>query len=144
MATTNPLADTNTSIQPVSSKAFCIAGINTDVFGFDELSPASKSISCLWLLHPRLQTKEIMASVAASCINDWNQRPSSDRTVGLIAVAFDQRNHGGRKVHDLANQACKCWNGLCGCTFEEGHLYFQSQELRSGHLPCHLTFQSHN
>ncbi|KAH9218820.1 hypothetical protein DL95DRAFT_359996 [Leptodontidium sp. 2 PMI_412] len=105
MATTNPLADTNTSIQPVSSKAFCIAGINTDVFGFDELSPASKSISCLWLLHPRLQTKEIMASVAASCINDWNQRPSSDRTVGLIAVAFDQRNHGGRKVHDLANQA---------------------------------------
>ncbi|KAG4443033.1 hypothetical protein IFR05_001487 [Cadophora sp. M221] len=105
MATTNPLADTNISIKPVSLKTFCIAGINTDVFGLDELSPASKSISCLWLLHPRLQTKEIMASVAASCINEWNQRPSSDRTTGLIAAAFDQRNHGGRKVHDLANQA---------------------------------------
>ncbi|KAH7350815.1 hypothetical protein BKA65DRAFT_426173 [Rhexocercosporidium sp. MPI-PUGE-AT-0058] len=105
MATTNPLAGTSTSIKPVSSKTFCIAGISTDVFGLDELSPASKSLSCLWLLHPRLQAKEIMASVAASCINDWNQRPSSERNVGLIAVAFDQRNHGGRKVHDLANES---------------------------------------
>ncbi|PVH85300.1 hypothetical protein DL98DRAFT_452101 [Cadophora sp. DSE1049] len=105
MATNNPLADTNPSTKPVSPKTFCIAGINTDVFGLDEISPATKSISCLWLLHPRLQTKEIMASVADSCINDWNQRPASERTVGLIAVAFDQRNHGGRKVHALANES---------------------------------------
>ncbi|KAL2071637.1 hypothetical protein VTL71DRAFT_12872 [Oculimacula yallundae] len=105
MATTNPLADTNKTHKPVSTKSFCIAGIDTDIFGLEELSSASKSVSCLWLLHPRLQAKEIMAAVAASCINDWNQRPAADRAVGLIAVAFDQRNHGGRKVHDLANQA---------------------------------------
>ncbi|KAH7419960.1 hypothetical protein BKA64DRAFT_30184 [Cadophora sp. MPI-SDFR-AT-0126] len=105
MATNNPLAGTAQSAKAVSSKTFCIAGINTDVFGLDDISPATKSVSCLWLLHPRLQTKEIMASVADSCINDWNQRPASERTVGLIAVAFDQRNHGGRKVHALANES---------------------------------------
>jgi len=109
MATNNPLADTAPSTKSVSSKTFCIAGIQTDVFGLDEISPATKSISCLWLLHPRLQTKEIMASVADSCINDWNQRPAAERTVGLIAVAFDQRNHGGRKVHALANESCKSY-----------------------------------
>ena len=44
----------------------------------------------LWLLHPRLQTKQIMENVASSCITEWNTRPAHDQKVGLIAVAFDQ------------------------------------------------------
>jgi hypothetical protein len=93
MATPNPLEKTHSkSPASVSAKTFHIAGILTVVHGLDELQPSCKSISCLWLLHPRLQNKETMASVAQTCINDWNQRPSSDRKVGLIAVAFDQRN----------------------------------------------------
>jgi hypothetical protein len=109
MATPNPLQDSHSSPPPsVSMKTFHIAGILADVFGLDEVSPSCKLISCLWLLHPRLQTKQIMGTVASTCITDWNQRTSGDRKVGLIAVAFDQRNHGTRNVKEIANEA---WRG---------------------------------
>lgn len=86
-------------------QTFHIAGILTDIYGLDEVSPSCKSISCLWLLHPRLQTKQVMGSVASTCISVWNQRSSN---IGLIAVAFDQRNHGTREVKSIANEA---WRG---------------------------------
>lgn len=104
----NPLADTPIPPTPISSKTFHIAGILTVVYGLKELPATCKSVSCLWLLHPRLQTKHIMEHVASSCISDWNQRPSSDR--GLIAVSFDQRNHGSREVVPLANEAWRQGN----------------------------------
>jgi hypothetical protein len=111
MATPNPLEKMQSnSPASVSAKIFHIAGILTVVHGLDELSPSCESISCLWLLHPRLQNKEIMANVASTHINDWNQRPSSDRKVGLIAVAFDQRNHGSRVVSALSNEAWRQGN----------------------------------
>lgn len=91
-------------------KTFHIAGILADVYGLDEVSPSSKSISCLWLLHPRLQTKQLMGTVASTSIGDWNQRAPGDRKVGLIAVAFDQRNHGTREVKAIANEAWKSGN----------------------------------
>lgn len=93
-----------------SSKTFHIAGILTTVYGLDELSPESKSISCLWLLHPRLQTKETMEQTASRSINEWNKRPTSEKRVGLIAVAFDQRNHGSREVNAHANGAWRDGN----------------------------------
>lgn len=47
-----------------------------------------------------------MESVASSAIIDWNNRlPPPERKSGLIAVAFDQRNHGSRQVNKLANEA---------------------------------------
>ncbi|KAH8685900.1 Alpha/Beta hydrolase protein [Tricladium varicosporioides] len=109
MSTPNPLKGSyaNPSL-PVSVKTFHIAGILTDVYGLDEVSPLCKSISCLWLLHPRLQTKEIMGRAAADCITKWNQESSNHHNVGLIAVSFDQRNHGTRKVNPVANEA---WRG---------------------------------
>ncbi len=108
MATPNPLQNTHSSSPPaISVTTIHVAGILTDIYGLEELSPSCKSISCLWLLHPRLQQRAIMSSVASSCINDWKQRTSSDST-GLIAVAFDQRNHGSRCVKELANEA---WRG---------------------------------
>lgn len=109
MATPNPLSNSHSTLPPpISSKTFHIAGILTTVYGLQELDGACKSISCLWLLHPRLGTKQKMESVASTCINDWNRRRSPDRAVGLIAVAFDQRNHGSREVTPLANEA---WRG---------------------------------
>ncbi|PBP15466.1 hypothetical protein BUE80_DR013801 [Diplocarpon rosae] len=104
MVTPKPLADTHSN-KPISSKTLHIAGIITIVYGLEELPASCQSISCLWLLHPRLQTKDIMANVASSCIHDWNSQPSSERTVGLIAVAFDQRNHGSREQQASSNQA---------------------------------------
>lgn len=110
MATPNPLGNSKPGSGPaVSMKTLHIAGILADIYGLDELSPTCKSISCLWLLHPRLQTKQTMAGVATTCIMDWNRRSSGssdgDGKVGLIAIAFDQRNHGSREVDALANQA---------------------------------------
>jgi hypothetical protein len=125
MATPNPLHDSHPAPPPpVSIKTFHIAGIIADVYGLDEVSPSCKSISCLWLLHPRLSAKERMAPVASICINDCNQRPpSGDRKVGLIAVAFDQRNHGTREVNALANEA---WRGGNETHAQDMFRYFSS------------------
>ena len=88
-----------------SLKTFYIAGIVTDVYGLEEVPKDCKSISCLWLLNPRNGTKERMAPFAYSCIADWKKQRPSDSKVGLIAVAFDQRNHGTRNVYQLANES---------------------------------------
>jgi hypothetical protein len=111
MATPNPLDRTHPTSPPyISSRTFHIAGILTDVYGLEELSKSCRSISCLWLLHPRGSTKQSMANVASSCINDWQRRQSPDPKVGLIAVAFDQRNHGTRQVVPIANEAWRAGN----------------------------------
>ena len=109
-ATTNPLHGTKGSPDgPVSSRTFTIAGILVDVHGLEELPASASSVACLWLLNPRLQTKETMEPVANRVISAWNKRIKEGRAgknpKGLIAAAFDQRNHGSRKVDDLHNQA---------------------------------------
>jgi hypothetical protein len=93
--------------QPVSCRTFHIAGVLTDVYGLDELSPQSTSISCLWLLHPRLQTRQWNANVAYNAVNCWNETAETERQVGLIAVSFDSRNHGTREVSSKANETWK-------------------------------------
>ena len=111
MATPNPFSNIYSDPPPtISFKTFHIAGILTTVYGLDEIPQTAKLISCLWLLHPRLLTREIMEGVAACRITSWNQCSSSDKTVGLIAVAFDQRNHGSREVNSLANEAWRQGN----------------------------------
>lgn len=91
----------------VSAKTFHIAGILTTVHGLEELPSSCNTISCLWLLHPRLANKEMMAPVAASMINEWNKTREDSSNRGLIAVSFDQRNHGSRAADKLSNEA---WN----------------------------------
>jgi hypothetical protein len=109
----NPLLKSYPPDTPqVSSKTFHIAGILTDVYGLDELPVNCNSVSCLWLLHPRLSDKQRMANIAATSIIDWQQRRGSSPhpTKGLIAIAFDQRNHGTRLVDKLANEAWRSGN----------------------------------
>jgi len=101
----NPLEKSHPASHPtVSVKTFHIAGILTDVYGLEESPKTCKSITCLWILHPRLSKKEAMANVAATSILDWQKRGQSS-DVGLIAVSFDQRNHGTRLVNKVANEA---------------------------------------
>lgn len=107
MATPNPIASDNS--HPISLKTIHIAGILTDIYGLEELSGSCKKVSCLWLLHPRLQEKAVMSNLASRCITDWNQHESSG-SVGLIAVAFDQRNHGSRLVKSISNEAWRQGN----------------------------------
>lgn len=109
MATPDPLQAHQVSEPRISQKSFVIAGIITDVYGLDEVPSAAQAVSCLWLLHPRLGTKERMSSVAEAAIRAWNSgaRDETSRH-GLIAVTFDQRNHGTRLADRLANEA---WRG---------------------------------
>lgn len=110
----DPMANTHASEPPqVSKKTFPIAGIATTVFGLDELPSQASTVACLWLLHPRLATQERMTGIAATIITDWNKKLAEGQTgsnQGLIAVSFDQRNHGTRLVEPLANEAWKQGN----------------------------------
>ncbi|CAL5866606.1 uncharacterized protein PFLUO_LOCUS815 [Penicillium psychrofluorescens] len=112
---TDPMKTLDTSGRPkptgVSQKSYAIAGIQVTVFGLDELRPQAKDVACLWLLHPRLATQERMTGVAESALSDWNGRiKDSPSAKGLIAVSFDQRNHGTRLVDPLANEAWRQGN----------------------------------
>lgn len=91
----------------VSKVDHVVAGLNTITYGLAELSSSTTHVTCLWMLHPRLQTQECMAPFAAQFIKSWNSRPPS-KNKGLIAVSFDQRNHGSRLVSSVANEA---WRG---------------------------------
>lgn len=98
----------------VSTETHCIAGILTTIHGLAELHPDIHAVACLWLLHPRLQTQSCMSPLASSTINAWNSRLQNRKdkkgAIGLIAVSFDQRNHGSREVSPLANEAWKSGN----------------------------------
>ncbi|KAL5118781.1 hypothetical protein ACEQ8H_003284 [Pleosporales sp. CAS-2024a] len=114
-ATNNPLQGTHTSADPaVSTQTFTIAGVLVDVHGLSEMPSSVASVACLWLLHPRLQTKESMAPIAAQIISTWNARVKNGEAGthprGLIAAAFDQRNHGSRQVDKLHNEAWRQGN----------------------------------
>ncbi|KAL3458507.1 hypothetical protein BJX64DRAFT_266583 [Aspergillus heterothallicus] len=104
------------NLPSISRKTYPVAGIQITVFGLDELPPKATDIACLWLLHPRLATQERMVPIASAVISDWNKRiregaaGSSKSVKGLIAVAFDQRNHGTRLVDPLCNEAWRQGN----------------------------------
>ena len=118
MATPNPLENAySKSPPPVSKKTYTIAGIRCTVFGLEELTPETKNVACLWLLNPRLQTQKCMEPIAHSTITHWNQHKKQKKEqggqqqqLGLIAVSFDQRNHGSREVSPIANEAWKSGN----------------------------------
>ncbi|KAJ5288490.1 hypothetical protein N7478_001520 [Penicillium angulare] len=95
----------------VSRNVYAIAGISVAVFGLEELDTQASEVACLWLLHPRLATQERMVDIAATTITDWNTKITDTPTAkGLIAVSFDQRNHGTRMVDPLANEAWRQGN----------------------------------
>lgn len=111
MATPNPLENTHSAPPPsISTQNIHIAGIITAIYGLEEVPPSTTTVSVLWLLHPRLQTKEIMSNVAATTIHAFNNNRSPTCTKALIAVAFDQRNHGTREVEAISNESWKKGN----------------------------------
>ncbi|KAM0333373.1 hypothetical protein ACHAQA_002034 [Verticillium albo-atrum] len=89
-----------------------MAGLPCDVYGLEEVaSLPTSALSCLWLHHPRTRRKEDMGDFAKRIVSDWHQRRKDSRSGrGLVAVVFDQRNHGGRLVEERANNAWKKGN----------------------------------
>ena len=52
-----------------------------------------------------------MAPFAAHIISSWNNHKTKSKTKkGLVAVSFDQRNHGSREVSAIANEAWRSGN----------------------------------
>ena len=88
----------------ISCTTVSLSGLEVDVYGIDELKPERK-VNCLWLLHPRLQTRAFMHDIACRTIHAFNEK---HQRRGLVAFAFDMRNHGSRLTSDLANKA---WAG---------------------------------
>jgi pimeloyl-ACP methyl ester carboxylesterase len=140
-ATTNPLHDTHVEhpAPTISTQTHTIAGILCTIHGLTELPPSTTSVTCLWLLHPRLQTAQKMAPLAAQLIHHQNSRIAENRAGkrprGLIAVSFDQRNHGTREVDKLHNEAWRQGNpthaqDMFGC--------FHGTALDTSQLMTHL------
>ncbi|KAI1140142.1 hypothetical protein F5Y05DRAFT_307743 [Hypoxylon sp. FL0543] len=111
-STNNPLAESAGAVPNVSRVTLTVSGLKVDVYGLTELPAAANEVSCLWLHHPRLRAKEDMASIADQVLSAYHQRStsSSSSTRGLIAVAFDQRNHGSRLVDARANDDWRSGN----------------------------------
>lgn len=101
-------------IPKISSTVYPVSGLLTTVYGLEELPQNITELAVLWLLHPRLQTQACMAPMAALTITDWNKRikdgTAGSKPKGLIAVSFDQRNHGSRLVDKVANDAWRQGN----------------------------------
>ncbi|KAI0885892.1 Alpha/Beta hydrolase protein [Annulohypoxylon maeteangense] len=106
--TNNPLARSLSSGPSVSCVILTIAGLKVNVYGLSELPEGAAKISCLWLHHPRLRSKDDMTNIADQILTAYHQKSSSER--GLIAVAFDQRNHGSRLVDERANDDWRSGN----------------------------------
>lgn len=97
-----PTAQAITKPLSISKIDIVICGIATITYGIAELHRDAREVACLWLLHPRPQSQACMAPFAAQFIHAWNRRDQSGRK-GLIAISFDQRNHGAREVSPTAN-----------------------------------------
>ncbi|OLN86453.1 hypothetical protein CCHL11_06412 [Colletotrichum chlorophyti] len=109
-ATQNPM-QTGTPPPSVSKATLHMSGLLCDVYGLDELiNQRPTAISCLWLHHPRLRAKEDMADFASRIVSQQQQRGATGGRA-LIAVAFDQRNHGSRLVAPKANESWREGNG---------------------------------
>ncbi|KAJ0374451.1 hypothetical protein COL26b_007366 [Colletotrichum chrysophilum] len=108
----NPMQPTAGSSSPTVSKStILMSGLLVDVYGLEELAPLRPTaVSVLWLYHGRGRAKEDMGAFASRIVSQHNAAatfsPATKR--GLIAVAFDQRNHGSRLVSDKANES---WRG---------------------------------
>jgi len=129
MATPDPFEKTFSSSPKVSKHEHIIAGILCNVYGLDELQSTIRPVSCLWLLHPRLQSMSNMEPIGAAAITAWNSQPNRER--GLIAVSFDQRNHGTRKQADRANEAWRSGNPLHA---QDMYSIFHGTAIDTSHL----------
>lgn len=58
-----------------------------------------------------------MGDIAARCVGAWNDHNANNKKGGgagrgLIALAFDQRNHGSRLIDEKANLAWRQGNEM--------------------------------
>lgn len=111
----NPMVPSDSTPPPqISKKDIPVSGLICSVYGLEEIPSQATEVSCLYLLHPRSNTRESMEWAAIGAVAEWNRRLASkqvapsEQNKGLVAVSFDQRNHGSREVDKLCNES---WRG---------------------------------
>lgn len=110
-ATPNPLEYPSTNVSDVSMQTIQMCGLMVDVYGLAEVPPSATHISILWVHHPRLRSKSDMRPFACKTLSAWhNLSKESHPERGMIAAVWDQRNHGDRKVSELANETWRTGN----------------------------------
>ncbi|KAF9880749.1 hypothetical protein CkaCkLH20_01791 [Colletotrichum karsti] len=103
----NPMQSSASPPPQVSKSTIHMSGLLVDVYGLDELAAQNPaSVSCLWLFHGRGRRKEDMGDFASRVVA--RHAAGNPAARGLIALAFDQRNHGTRLVSEVANES---WRG---------------------------------
>lgn len=168
MPPANPLDPHSSPAPSISLTTLTITGLLVDIYGLAELSPAATRVSCLWLHHPRSRSKEDMAYFARRAVSAFNDAARATATAssagcrGLIALAFDQRNHGSRLVDEGANGAWKEGNArhaqdmfgvIAGTVSDQerlidavgGYLFVEEETRRiDGHLLLGISLGGHS
>lgn len=162
MATPNPMENASGTIPDISVQEIQMCGLLVDVYGLSELSHTASRISILWLHHPRLRSKQDMRPIACSTLGAWHKNLSAQHPGrGIIAAAWDQRNHGTRKVSDKANRSWRDGNVthaqdmygvIAGCVSDtkglldavEGYLFVGQARAIDQHLVLGVSLGGHS
>ncbi|KAF2663389.1 alpha/beta-hydrolase [Microthyrium microscopicum] len=107
----NPMDSYHNAVNPlpITSTTTTISNIELTIYGLTTLPPNTTHLSILWLLHPRLATAQTMSHIAAEALTTYRTR-AKPTSPALIAIAFDQRNHGTRSTTALINETWKAGN----------------------------------
>jgi pimeloyl-ACP methyl ester carboxylesterase len=116
-STNNPLSSSSpnpSSLPP--PKSYNIAGITVSILGLSSIPPSCTSLTILYLLHPRLQSASTMLPIGSHILTSWSTHQFSlpathpSKSAGLLALTFDQRNHGSRLVDAVGNDSWRDGN----------------------------------
>ena len=92
----------------VSHKDVNIGGIPITVDGLEEVPPEATHVDMVWLLHGRGDRRQGMQNFAHPIVTSWRRRERragrDSKRLGLIAISFDQRNHGPRETEPMMSQ----------------------------------------
>lgn len=82
-----------------------VGGIKSIIYGLDNLNKQPKrDVAIVFILHGRGENQDGIRQrlIATKCVKAASE--SDKRSRNLIAVTFDQRNHGSRHLSDLQNK----------------------------------------
>ncbi|KAJ5611172.1 hypothetical protein N7510_007891 [Penicillium lagena] len=127
---------------PLSSKTkLAIGGLQIYVYGLQEANrEPNGEVAVLYMAHNRTRTYRVMEDMAHEILHRYQTDKTPGRSISLIAVTMNMRNHGDREVDPQANRAWKDGN--------ENHAMdlismisgaAQDFKLVVDYLPCYLS-----
>ncbi|TPX72187.1 hypothetical protein SpCBS45565_g00422 [Spizellomyces sp. 'palustris'] len=88
--------------RPKDVTTLSVGGLPLHILGLSTIPPSPKPIQVVFFAHGRLNTAEASRPI---CQDIYSHLPPS-----TLMVTFDQRNHGHRIIHPLANESWKKGN----------------------------------